>query len=68
MVVIEHNLEIVKEADYVIDLGPEGGAAGGRVVGAGSPAELLGMTGRSHTARALKSYLSAGSRRRKERR
>jgi excinuclease ABC subunit A len=66
--VIEHNLEIVKEADYVVDLGPEGGAAGGRVVGAGSPAELLGMTGRSHTARALKDYLSAGSRRRKERR
>ena len=66
--VIEHNLEIVKEADYVVDLGPEGGAAGGRVVGAGSPAELLGMTDRSHTARALKSYLSAGSRRRKERR
>ncbi|MCK7512381.1 MAG: hypothetical protein MZV70_55645 [Desulfobacterales bacterium] len=64
--VIEHNLEIVKEADYVIDLGPEGGAAGGRVVAAGSPAELLKMAGRSHTARALKGYLSAGGRRRKE--
>jgi excinuclease ABC subunit A len=64
--VIEHNLEIVKEADYVVDLGPEGGGAGGRVVAVGSPAELLGVTDRSHTARSLKDYLSAGSRRRKE--
>ncbi len=58
--VIEHNLEIVKEADYVIDLGPEGGDAGGRLVAVGSPKELLRSTRRSHTARYLKNYL-AGS-------
>jgi excinuclease ABC subunit A len=55
--VIEHNLEIVKEADYIIDLGPEGGENGGRVVAAGSPAELLRSWKKSHTARALKKYL-----------
>jgi excinuclease ABC subunit A len=57
VVVIEHNLEIVKEADYVIDLGPEGGDGGGRVVAAGSPAELLKSHKKSHTARFLKQYL-----------
>jgi excinuclease ABC subunit A len=56
--VIEHNLEIVKEADYIIDLGPEGGALGGRLVASGSPAELLESAPRSHTARCLKQYLS----------
>jgi len=55
--VIEHNLEIVKEADYIIDLGPEGGENGGRVVAAGSPAELLKSWKKSHTARFLKKYL-----------
>ncbi|MFO7707380.1 MAG: excinuclease ABC subunit UvrA [Desulfobacterales bacterium] len=58
--VIEHNLEIVKEADYVVDLGPEGGEAGGRLVAAGSPQELLKAARRSHTAHYLKAYL-AGS-------
>ncbi|MEJ2638075.1 MAG: excinuclease ABC subunit UvrA [Desulfosarcinaceae bacterium] len=56
--VIEHNLELIAAADYLIDLGPEGGAAGGRVVAAGSPAELLRKTRRSHTARFLKTYVS----------
>jgi excinuclease ABC subunit A len=40
IVVIEHNLDVVKSADYVIDLGPEGGAAGGRIVAEGSPEEV----------------------------
>ena len=41
--VIEHNLEIIKESDYIIDLGPEGGAEGGRLVATGSPPEILKM-------------------------
>jgi excinuclease ABC subunit A len=40
IVVIEHNLDVIKSADYVIDLGPEGGVGGGRVVGAATPEEL----------------------------
>ena len=56
--VIEHNLEIIKEADYVIDLGPEGGSAGGRLVASGSPRELLKFAKVSHTARCLKDYLA----------
>ena len=55
--VIEHNMEIIKEADYVIDLGPEGGDEGGRVVAKGSPPELLANPDGSYTARYLKKYL-----------
>jgi excinuclease ABC subunit A len=55
--VIEHNMEIIREADYIIDLGPEGGAKGGRVVTAGSPEELLKATAKSHTAKYFKKYL-----------
>ena len=55
--VIEHNMEIIKEADYIIDLGPEGGEDGGQVVAAGSPVELLEHTTSSYTARYLKEYL-----------
>jgi excinuclease ABC subunit A len=57
LVVIEHNLEVIKAADYIIDLGPEGGDGGGEVVASGSPRELLEQTERSYTARYLKSYL-----------
>ena len=57
--VIEHNMEVIKEADYIIDLGPEGGEAGGRVVGKGSPLELLAYFNGSHTARYLRKYLNA---------
>ncbi|MCU0602327.1 MAG: excinuclease ABC subunit UvrA [Desulfobacterales bacterium] len=56
--VIEHNLEIITEADYIIDLGPEGGSAGGRRVASGSPRELLKFAKVSHTARCLKDYLA----------
>jgi excinuclease ABC subunit A len=56
--VIEHNPEVIKSADYVIDLGPEGGDAGGQVVTAGSPAEILHRTRISHTAHYLKKYLN----------
>jgi len=55
--VIEHNMEIIREADYVIDLGPEGGDEGGRVVACGSPQELLKAVKKSHTARWFKKYL-----------
>ncbi|MGD2268918.1 MAG: excinuclease ABC subunit UvrA [Desulfobacterales bacterium] len=56
--VIEHNMEVIKEADYIIDLGPEGGDDGGYIVATGSPAELLSQTGKSHTARYLNKYLT----------
>ena len=55
--VIEHNMEIIREADYVIDLGPEGGEDGGRVVTSGTPQELLKATKKSHTAKWFKKYL-----------
>ena len=55
--VIEHNMEIIREADYIIDLGPEGGVEGGRIVATGSPQELLNYTGKSHTAKWFKKYL-----------
>ncbi|MBW2070614.1 MAG: excinuclease ABC subunit UvrA [Deltaproteobacteria bacterium] len=57
VVVIEHNLEVIKAADYVIDLGPGGGDEGGRLVASGSPEELLQCTAYSHTARHLQRYL-----------
>ena len=56
--VIEHNMEIIKEADYIIDLGPEGGDRGGRVVVAGSPIEILPNPNGSYTAKYLKKYLN----------
>jgi excinuclease ABC subunit A len=52
VIVIEHNLEVVKTADWVIDLGPEGGAAGGTVVAAGTPEEVAGVAS-SHTGHHL---------------
>jgi excinuclease ABC subunit A len=57
VVTIEHNLDIIKEADYVIDLGPEGGAGGGQIVACGPPSELMRNAKRSYTARCLKEYL-----------
>ena len=59
VVVIEHNLDVVKTADWVIDLGPEGGEAGGRVVAAGPP-EQLARTKGSHTGQYLRKALAAG--------
>ena len=55
--VIEHNMEIIKEADYIIDLGPEGGDEGGTLIATGSPVELAAHPNGSHTARYLKRYL-----------
>jgi excinuclease ABC subunit A len=41
VIVIEHNMEVIKSADYIIDLGPEGGESGGEVIGCGTPEELI---------------------------
>ncbi len=54
--VIEHNMEIIKESDYIIDLGPDGGEKGGYVIATGSPVEIL-KSRRSYTASYLKRYL-----------
>jgi len=56
VVVIEHNLDLIAEADWVIDLGPEGGAAGGSIVAEGTP-EAVARNKRSHTGRFLRSFL-----------
>ncbi len=53
VVVIEHNLDVIKMADYIIDLGPEGGDAGGRVVATGEPEEII-KNKNSYTASFLK--------------
>ena len=59
VVVIEHNLHVVKTADWVIDLGPEGGAGGGRIVVEGTP-ETVAATSGSHTGLHLAPLLGAG--------
>jgi len=60
VVVIEHNLEVVKTADHVVDLGPEAGAAGGRLVAQGTP-EKVARSRRSHTGRFLRDVLRASA-------
>ena len=66
VVVIEHNMEVIREADYIIDLGPRGGDAGGRVVAKGHPFDLARRPGESLTAKYLKRYLRlAGAKGRK---
>ena len=57
VIVIEHNLEVIRQSDYVIDLGPEGGHGGGEVVIAGPPEQLFGQPKASHTARFLRQYV-----------
>ena len=59
LVVIEHNLDVVKVADYLIDLGPEGGAEGGSLVTSGTP-EQVAQVEASHTGRALRQVLAVG--------
>ena len=56
VIVIEHNLDVIKSADWIIDMGPEGGSGGGRVVMEGTPEEIAGV-GDSHTGRFLRPYL-----------
>jgi len=57
VIVIEHNMEVIKTADYCVDLGPEGGEAGGYLVAAGTPEELTRVPA-SHTGQFLKRILS----------
>jgi len=57
VVVIEHNLDVIKSADHIIDLGPEGGDKGGRIVATGTPEEVAGIE-ESHTGRFLRSRLA----------
>ena len=59
VVVIEHNLEVIKTADHIIDLGPEGGGAGGEVVASGTP-EQVARVARSYTGQFLRSVFGAG--------
>jgi excinuclease ABC subunit A len=56
VVVIEHNLDVIKTADWVIDLGPEGGDGGGRLLAAGTPEDIAAYPD-SHTGRFLKPVL-----------
>jgi excinuclease ABC subunit A len=64
IVVIEHNLDVIKTADWVIDLGPEGGPDGGRVVAAGTP-EVVARAPESHTGRHLAPMVPGGPRARR---
>jgi excinuclease ABC subunit A len=59
VVVIEHNLDVIKTADWIIDLGPEGGDRGGEVVATGTPEQIAGNE-RSHTGRFLRALLKRG--------
>jgi len=65
VVVIEHNLEVIKTADWIIDLGPEGGDGGGEIVAAGPP-EVIAGEQRSHTGQFLRRVLKRQARRRTE--
>ena len=62
VIVIEHNLDVIKSADFIIDLGPEGGAHGGRVVASGTPEEVAAVR-RSHTGQVLKPLLNGNGKR-----
>ncbi|MBF1225477.1 MAG: excinuclease ABC subunit UvrA, partial [Haemophilus parainfluenzae] len=59
IVVIEHNLDVIKTADWIVDLGPEGGSGGGQIIATGTPEEVSKVKG-SHTARFLKDILTKG--------
>ena len=59
VLVIEHNLDVIAEADWIVDLGPEGGSGGGRIVFQGTPEKAA--AGSSHTCRALRGFMAERS-------
>jgi excinuclease ABC subunit A len=59
VVVIEHNLDVIAEADWLLDLGPEGGTGGGQLVAQGSPEHVMTLRDRSHTGRVLSEFLAS---------
>src|SRR6185312_14775866 len=58
LIVIEHNLDVIRASDWIVDLGPEGGEAGGEIVACGTPEQVMGNE-KSHTGRALAQYEKA---------
>ena len=58
VLIIEHNLDVIKQVDYIIDVGPEGGKGGGTIIAQGTPEEILDVEG-SHTAHYLKKEFNA---------
>jgi excinuclease ABC subunit A len=60
VIIIEHNLDVIKTADWVMDLGPEGGAGGGKIVAQGTPEKVADIPG-SHTGEYLKTMLKTGT-------
>jgi excinuclease ABC subunit A len=63
VVVIEHNLDVIADADWIVDLGPEGGAGGGRIVAQGTPHSIAARPDGSHTAAMLAEFLATRTRR-----
>ncbi len=59
VIVIEHNLDVMAEADWIVDLGPEGGVGGGRIVAQGTPEQIVRRSAVSHTAKALQEFLAS---------
>jgi len=57
-VIIEHNLDVIKTADWIVDLGPEGGDGGGRIIAKGSPEDVMKVKG-SYTGKYLKDILNS---------
>jgi excinuclease ABC subunit A len=60
VIIIEHNLDVIRNADWILDLGPEGGEDGGRIVGEGRPAKIAATPG-SYTGQFLKRYYTSSS-------
>ena len=64
MIVIEHNLDVIKQADWIVDLGPEGGEAGGEIVAAGTPEQVAEVDRKLH-GQFLRARAAARKRRRR---